>query len=499
MLLSIRGATKSFGPTRALGGVDLEADAGEVHAILGENGAGKSTLMGVLGGAVALDAGQVLLGGQRYAPKGPGQARAAGVAMVHQELSLCPHLSVEENILLGREPGKLGFLDRRAMLAQATAALTAAASARHPFSLATLVRDLSPAERQLVEIARALSEEHCRVLILDEPTSSLGREDVLRLFDRIRAMKERGLLVLYISHFLEEVASIADRFTVLRDGRTVGTGLVKDVPIADLVAQMAGRSLAPVSARAASERGEVVLSVEGLNGAEKPTTASFEVRRGEVLGVAGLVGSGRTELLRAIFGLDPVVRGRVRVGTDEGPASPARRLAQGVGLLSEDRTREGLALTMSIADNLTLSKLEGFGPAGFVLADRQAAAAARWIEVLHVRCTGPAQAVGELSGGNQQKVAVGRLLHHDVQLLLLDQPTRGIDVAAKADVHATIRDLAEKGKAIVLVSDDLKELLGACDRIAVMHKGVLGAARAASEWTEESLLAAAVSAQAGAA
>jgi ribose transport system ATP-binding protein len=292
---------------------------------------------------------------------------------------------------------------------------------------------------------------------------------------------------------------------VLRDGRTVGTGFVADVPIADLVAQMAGRSLASVTARAEraesaeSGRSEVVLSVEGLAGAEKPSSASFEVRRGEVLGVAGLVGSGRTELLRAIFGLDPVVRGRVRVGTDEGAASPARRLAQGVGLLSEDRAREGLALTMSIADNLTLSKLGGFGPAGFVLAERQAAAAARWIEVLHVRCTGPAQSVGELSGGNQQKVAVGRLLHNDVEVLLLDQPTRGIDVAAKADVHAAIRDLAEKGKAIVLVSDDLKELLGACDRIAVMHKGVLGSARASAEWTEESLLAAAVGAKAGAA
>jgi ribose transport system ATP-binding protein len=495
VLLSIRGARKAFGPTVALDGVDIEASEGEVHAILGENGAGKSTLMNVLGGGIALDAGVVLLGGRPYAPKDPGQARDAGIAMVHQEVMLCPDLSVAENILLGREPSKFGVLARGAMRARAQAALEAAAGAGS-FPPETLVRDLAPAERQLVEIARALADEGCRVLILDEPTSSLGRADVERLFERIRALKSRGLLVLYISHFLEEVERIADRFTVLRDGRTVGAGAVRDTPVTEMVTMMAGRSIAALAPREGRARGDVALAAEELGGVDKPTRASFEVCRGEILGIAGLVGSGRTELLRAVFGLDRTARGRVRVGsgTDTAPASPARRLAQSVGMLSEDRKGEGLALGMSVADNLTLSRLEGFGPAGIVLASRQLRAAERWIEALHVRCSGGAQPVRDLSGGNQQKVAIGRLLHHDVDVLLLDQPTRGIDVAAKSDVHRTMRSLAGRGKAIVMVSDDLSELLATCDAIAVMHRGVLGTARPVAEWTQASLLAEAVGA-----
>jgi ribose transport system ATP-binding protein len=496
-LLSIRGAKKAFGSTLALDGVTIEARAGEVHAILGENGAGKSTLMNVLGGSLSLDAGTIELGGRAFAPRNPRQARDAGIAMVHQELSLCAHLTVAQNIVLGREPTRLGMIQRSVVRERAVRALAIAAGANAP-SPDALVGDLAPAERQLVEIARALADDGCRVLLLDEPTSSLGQDDVERLFDRIRALRQTGLLVLYISHFLPEIEKVADRFTVLRDGRTVGAGVVRDTPMTDVVTLMAGRAagrtVETAAPRVAQRSEAVALAVRALAGQKRPVSASFELHRGEVLGIAGLVGSGRTELLRAIFGLDPVASGSVEVGADAGVGSPARRLRQGVGMLSEDRKGEGLFLALSVADNLTISRLAGFGRAGLVFASRQRHAAREWVSRLGVRCRDVGQPVGDLSGGNQQKVAIGRLLHHDVNVLLLDQPTRGIDVVAKAEVHAAIRDLAGRGKAIVLVSDDLAELLGACDRIAVMHRGVLGAARATSEWTQATLLAEAVGA-----
>jgi ribose transport system ATP-binding protein len=284
------------------------------------------------------------------------------------------------------------------------------------------------------------------------------------------------------------VKEIADRFTVLRDGRTVGTGDVKEVQISDLVATMTGKPVSQLFPRSKRTPGDVVLACADVAGSTRPARASFELRRGEVLGLAGLVGAGRTELLRALFGLDPMAGGSVVAFGRPGAASPAERIAQGFGMLSEDRKGEGLALTMSLADNLTLSKL-----VGLVRASWQASVAARWVERLAIRCRDVWQPVRDLSGGNQQKVALGRLLHQDAEIFLLDQPTRGIDVAAKTEVHRLIDELAVRGKAILLVSDDLSELRGVCDRIAVMHRGVLGAARPASEWTEASLLAEAVS------
>jgi ribose transport system ATP-binding protein len=491
--LVARSVRKSFGATVALDGVDLEARAGEVHAVLGENGAGKSTLMAILGGAEAPDAGSVTLLGRPYAPRSPAQARDAGVAMVHQELSVCPHLPVAANVMLGREPTRRGFIDRRALRARAATALAAAASPERARSLPLDARvgDLSLADRQLVEIARALADEGCRVLILDEPTSSLGRDEVRVLFERIAAMRQRGICILYISHFLEEVREIADRFTVLRDGLTVKTGAVSDVQVADLVAAMAGTGASSRSPSSHAERtpGDVVLACEDLAGRARPVRASLELRCGEILGIAGLVGAGRTELLRVLFGLDPATSGSMRVLGRSGPASPARRIAQGVGMLSEDRKGEGLALGMSIADNLTLSKI---GPV--VRPTWQRGVAARWVERLGIRCRDVEQAVVDLSGGNQQKVSLGRLLNDDAQILLLDQPTRGVDVGAKAEIHALIEEMVARQKAVLLVSDDLSELRRLCDRIAVMHRGVLGPARPATEWTEESLLSAAAGA-----
>jgi ribose transport system ATP-binding protein len=486
-LVSARGVRKAFGPTVALAGVDFEVEAGEIHALVGENGAGKSTLMKVLSGAHRPDSGEVILAGEAYRPRDPNMARQLGVAMVYQELSLAPHLSVEDNVLLGIESTfPLGLLKRRATRRRVEEALGPLGHGEiHPTSR---VRELSPAARQLVEIARGLAQEPCRVLILDEPTSSLGGDDVGRLFELIRRLAGRGMAVIYISHFLEEVREVADRVTVLRDGRTVGTGSVSELETSDIVRMMVGREVGELYPRSRRPEGDTILELQALAGMHKPESASLTLRRGEVLGIAGLVGAGRTELVRALFGLDPIRRGRIRVGAYIGPRSPTERWRQGVGFLSEDRAGEGLALSMSVADNLTLSKLKGLGPGPIVLPWRQDEAARIHIESLEIRCREPGQPVSELSGGNQQKVALGRLLHHDVDVYLLDEPTRGIDVGSKVRIYRLIDELAVEGKAVLMVSSYLPELLGVCDRIAVMCRGRLGRARWATELDERMVL-----------
>ncbi|HEY8040802.1 MAG TPA: sugar ABC transporter ATP-binding protein [Polyangiaceae bacterium] len=491
--VALRDLRKSFGSTRALDGVELEARAGEVHAVLGENGAGKSTLMKVLAGVVAPDAGSVTVDGAPWTPRGPADARARGLAMVHQELALCPHLDVAANVALGIEPARLGVVRGRDLERLVVDALGRAFGDR-AVDPGVRVSELSVADRQLVEVARALATARAaggalRVLVLDEPTSSLGAADVERLFALVRDLAAAGTTILYVSHFLEEVARIAGRFTVLRDGRTVGAGEVGATSMDAIVRMMAGRDLGEAFPRSARTPGEVILSARELGGAHLPLEATFELRRGEVLGIAGLVGAGRTELLRAIFGLDPVRRGEIRVGVALGPASPARRLAQGVGFASEDRKGEGLATSLSVADNLVLSHL---GPSGFGMPRRAREAAARFIAQLGIKCAGPDQRVVELSGGNQQKVQIARLLHHDVDVLLLDEPTRGIDVASKAQIAELVDRLAARGKAVLLVSSWLPELLGMADRIAVMRRGRLGPARPADRCDEASLLREAV-------
>jgi ribose transport system ATP-binding protein len=484
-----RGIGKRFGAARALEGAELSARAGEVHAVIGENGAGKSTLMKVLSGAVVPDEGSMLLDGQPFAPRRPSEARDRGVAIVYQEPLLCRDLTVAENVLLGVEPTRVGFVRRREAELRAERALELVRTPEQThLRPRALVKHLTPSERQLVAIARALAQAECRVLILDEPTASLTREDSERLFSVIRRLKEQEITVLYISHFLEEVEKIADRYTVLRDGRTVASGEVSKTSRSELVASMAGKRVEELFPRSLRTPGAVVLSVEALAGKRLPKSATLELRRGEVLGVAGLVGSGRTELLRAIFGLDPVVRGTVRVAGFSGLASPTERLAQGVGLLSEDRKHEGLAESLSIAENITLSKLESLGPFGLVRPSLRRRVAESFIERLGIRCRDPEQRVAQLSGGNQQKVAFARLLYHDVDVFLLDEPTRGIDVGSRSAVYRVIDELAARGKAVLMVSSYLPELLGIADRIAVMTRGQLGPARPAGERTEHELL-----------
>jgi ribose transport system ATP-binding protein len=481
----MRGVCKSFGATAALAGVDLRVAPGEVLAVVGENGAGKSTLMKVLAGVVRPDAGTMLLDGAAYAPRSPRDARSAGVAMIHQELALAPHLTVADNVLLGVEPAGWGLLRRRVMRDATRAAL--AELGRPDIDPAAVVASLSIADRQVVEIARAVAVG-CRVLVLDEPTSSLTTEDVRHLEALVKRLRNRGHAILFISHVLEEVRCFADRVTVLRDGATVGGGVLASLDDATIVQWMVGRPVTDLYPRSPRAPGAVVLEVAGLAGRRLPQAASLVLRRGEVLGIAGLVGAGRTELVRAIFGLDPVRAGAVRVAAHGGRASPARRWAQGVGMVSEDRKVEGLALDLSVADNLTLSRLGGLGLPGFVGAGRQAAAARRWLDPLQIRCRDVAQPVAALSGGNQQKVALARLLHHEVDVLLLDEPTRGIDVGAKARIYAVIDELASRGRAILLVSSHLPELLGVCDRVAVMRRGVLGPARPVGEIDERSVM-----------
>jgi len=486
--LEMRGIGKRFGATVALAEVDFDLGRGEVHALLGENGAGKSTLVKILSGALKPDQGEMRLSGRPYHPADPLEGRRDGVSMIYQELNLAPHLSVEENVFLGREDRRAGFLRRRESRRRVAETL---AFLGHPeIALDLPVRRLSVGARQVVEISRAILD-HSRVLVMDEPTSSLTREDTERLFSVIRKLRDEGVSIIYISHFLEEVQAVADRYTVLRDGRRVGTGMIAEATLDDLIQLMVGRKMTDLFPRVGHPRGEPVLRFDGLQSARMAGPVSLDLRRGEIVGLAGLIGAGRTETLRAVFGLDRAIRGRLEIaGRPAGPGFPWRRIAAGVGLLSEDRQGEGLALGRSLTDNITLSRFGPYRRRPFLSLRRRRQAAARWVENLRIKARGPDQRAGALSGGNQQKVALARLLHQDADILLLDEPTRGIDVQSKSQIYAWMADLAARGKAIVFVSSYFPELLGVCDRIAVFHRGQCVALRPAGEWTDESLMTA---------
>ena len=494
--LEMAGIAKRFGATVALDAVDLRVDRGEVLALVGENGAGKSTLMKVLSGAVCPDGGRIAIDGTPFQPEDPLAAREAGVAMIYQQSNVVPDLTVEANLILGVECHRLGFITRAAHRSRIRAVL---ARLGHPeLPLDARAAALSPGDRQLLEIARALLTD-ARVLVMDEPTSSLGLAEIARLFEIIEGLSREGVAVVYISHFLEEVQRVADRYVVLRDGRVVGEGPTAETTVADLVELMIGRRLPemfPVTARAP---GAPVLCLDGVGTGGRASRIDLTLRRGEILGLAGLVGAGRTELLRAVYGLDPIVSGRVTVAGYSGRKRlPADRLVQGIGLLSENRQAEGLALGLSVGHNMLLSHLTPFARWGWLRTGQMRRAVERWMGELGIHAAGADQAIRELSGGNQQKVAFARLLHHDVDVLLLDEPTRGIDVASKAQIYDWIGRLAGRGKAIVLVSDHVPELLGVCDRIAVMHRGRLGPPRPAADWTEHDILTVATSGEAAA-
>lgn len=493
--LDMRDVRKRYGATIALNGVDLKVAPGEVHAVLGENGAGKSTLMKILAGAVQPDSGFIAVDGRPVALRHPREARNFGVAMIHQELCVAPHLSVEANLALGAEDHALGVLRMRDLRSRATGAFSRLG--RPDIRLHARVGSLAPGSRQIVEIARALVRD-ARLLILDEPTSSLGLHEISRLLDVIATLKSQRVSVIYISHQLDEVMQVADRFTVLRDGRVIRSGEMRQTTGAELVECIVGEQTSDLSqhpSRGSTGGSAPGLVIRGVSGRTLPADANLRLSPGEVLGIAGLVGSGRTELLRAVFGLDLLYRGDVVVGGRPiRKPTPARMLRHGVGLLSEDRAHEGLALNMSVAANVTLGGLADVSSRlGVINGRAEREAACRLIDVLQIRTRTVSQPVRELSGGNQQKVALARLLHRDVQCILLDQPTRGIDVAARAQIARVIGKLAAVGKSIIVVSDSASELLEMCDRVAVMRRGRLVATRRSNEWDVQSLLHACMS------
>lgn len=494
--LRLDAVVHRFGATLALDGASLEVRPGEVHALLGENGAGKSTLLAIVGGLLRPAAGVLEVDGTAYAPRSPRDARARGIALIHQELSLFPHLSVAENVLLGSEPASRGGLFDREEARRRTREVLVEFG--HPeIDPDALVGRLPVGARQVVEICRAIAAR-ARILLMDEPTSSLPRGDVERLFGVVRRLAAAGVAVVYISHFLEETRAVATSYTVLRDGRTVGRGALSEATNDQIIALMVGRTVGEIFPRRAPPPAagtQEALAVEGL-AAPGVREASFSLRRGEVLGVFGLMGSGRSEMVRALFGLDRPASGRVVLGDRERTldATPASRLADGVGYLSEDRKGEGLALPLSVADNVTLTRLGSCSRGGVLDLALQRRQAAYRAAALEVRYRGPEQPVRTLSGGNQQKVAFARLLHQDADVLLLDEPTRGVDVASRAQIYEAVAGAAAAGKAVLMVSSYLPELLGVCDRIAVMSRGRLSPARPVGEWTPEAALEAAIGA-----
>ncbi len=483
---------KSFGPTIALDGVDLELRRGEVHALIGENGAGKSTLMNIIAGSLRPDAGTMEIQGEIYSPSNPLDARTHGIALIHQELSLCPHLSVAENVLMGIEPSRMGWLERDKLMTRTNEVL-------RTFHHADIrpekrVGDLSVAARQIVEISRAIAA-HARIILMDEPTSSLQRDDVGHLFKLIGKLSAEGISVIYISHFLEEVRQISDRFTVLRDGRSVATGDIATVGDDELIAKMVGRAQQNLFPVRSSSPGETILDVRNLSSPPLLKNATFELRRGEILGIAGLMGSGRTPLLRTIFGLDRPESGTITVNKKSLPnrrSTPSMRLIEGLGYLSEDRKGDGLTLNQSISDNVTVTRFDSCSRWGWLDLGAQRKQAEKLVNALKIRTHGVQQEVGALSGGNQQKVIVARLLHQDADVLLLDEPTRGIDIGSKAQVYETIAACAAQNKAVLMVSSYLPELFGMCDRLAVMSRGKLSEVKPIGEWTPESVLQAAI-------
>ena len=493
--LRLTGIAKRFGPTVALDEASLLVCPGEVLALIGENGAGKSTLLSCLAGLLRPDHGAMEVGGTAYAPASPRDARERGIALIHQELSLFPHLTVAENIFVGAQPSRGPFFDRAAARRHTREVL---AGFGHPeIDPDVRVDHLPLPARQVVEICRAIAAR-ARVVLMDEPTSSLQRTDVERLFATIRRLAATGVAVVYISHFLEETREIADSYTVLRDGRTVGGGALAATTNDELIAQMVGRTVdALFPRRPPAGSPETLLEVRDLVALPGVKGASFEIRRGEVLGVFGLMGSGRTETVRALFGLAPAAAGTVRLRGRDTPArgsTPAARLAQGLGYLSEDRKGEGLALPLSVADNLTVTRLSACTRAGILDRVRQREHAQTWVTALGVKAHTPAQPVRTLSGGNQQKVALGRLFHQDADVLLLDEPTRGIDIGSKAQIYEAVAAVAGRGKGVLMVSSYLPELLGMCDRLAVMSRGRLSPARPVGEWTPASVMEAAIGA-----
>jgi ribose transport system ATP-binding protein len=469
MLLALEGIQKRFGGVQALSDGNLSVDAGEAHLLLGENGAGKSTLMKIVAGMHQRDSGRMLWQGREVHLNTPADAAAIGIAMVHQESLLAPHLTVAENIFLGREPRRpLGWVDRGEMLERAARLIE-----EHHFPLRAewRVEKLSPAAKQLVEICRAI-QHGSSLLIFDEPTSSLSNAETQEVFRIVRTLRERKMGVIYITHRLEELRAVGDRVTILRDGRTVRTGALQEMSTDEIIHNMVGREVSAIYRRDPIPPGEELLRVEHLRRRGKLDDISFALRAGEIVGMAGLIGAGRTELCRAIFGLDPIDSGVVFVsGQPARIRSPREAVTAGIALLTEDRQKTGLALRLPIASNVTLANVGGISHLGVLDLAAEDRATAESIARLRIRAASGKQLVGRLSGGNQQKVVIAKWLFRNTKIFLFDEPTRGIDVGAKAEVFEVMGTLARSGAAVLMVSSEMPELLQVADRILVMRQG----------------------------
>jgi ribose transport system ATP-binding protein len=485
-LFELKGISKQFPGVKALDDVSFAVWPGEVHMLLGENGAGKSTLMKVLCGAYTADAGTFYSKGEQVEIRSPADARRFGIAVIFQEFSLVPYLDIAQNIFLGREFGGPlpGLLDRRRLYAEARKVLDLIGLDLDP---RTPVHRLGVAQQQMVEIAKALSQD-ARILVMDEPTAALSDRETERLFALMRELQGRGVAIVYISHRMAEVFALGDRITVLRDGKKVGNALPGETCPDELVRMMVGRTVDMSYPRRFNEPGEVVLDVKGLSAANGIEDINLTVRAGEIVGLCGLVGSGRTEVARAIFGADRVTSGEVRVFGRARQGGPDTAAAAGIALIPESRKAEGLALIRTVGDNLVLAGLRKLFPNGLFQPGRARRAADELIGRLRIATPSAAQTAGLLSGGNQQKIVIGKWLAADARLFLFDEPTRGIDVGAKAEIFALIDGLVANGAAVLMISSEQAEIVHVCDRAYVMRDGRIVGELARSELSEENIV-----------
>jgi ribose transport system ATP-binding protein len=490
-ILVAAGLRKAFPGVQALDGVDIDVRRGEVHVLVGENGAGKSTLVRILSGIYQPDGGRVTLDGEQVAFRAPHEALQAGVATVHQEFNLCTHRTVAENVFLGREHRHFGLLDRRRRNRETVELMGQLDIKLDPNAR---IKDLGIAERQLVEILKALAVGQFRLVIMDEPTAALSRHEIEALFRMITALRDRGVGVIYISHRLEEIEQVGDRVTVFRDGKRIVTAPVGELSTDDVIERMVGRPMEQLFPDRDIAPGEPVLEVTDLSlRSGRARNVSLSVRRGEVLGLFGLIGAGRTETIRALLGVEARESGNVSVlGHRERITSPRRALQLGLGIAPEDRKRDGIFAHLSVAQNISVASLQSLSTGPFVTPKAMQRAAARFVESMRIATPNTSIAIEKLSGGNQQKCIVARLLAADTEVLLLDEPTRGIDVGARQAVYELINDLAARGKAIVMVSSDLPEVVGMCDRVMVFRKGVVSAEFQRPDLSEQAIMHAAV-------
>jgi len=486
LLLEVKDLSKEFPGTRALNNVRLDVRRGEVHGLCGENGAGKSTLMNIVGGVFPATGGSMIFDGKAFNPRNPKDSQDSGISFVHQELCLCPHLSAAENIFIGRLPNKGGKINFKKLYEDADAVLQTLDA---NFSSKTLVSNLTVSEQQLVEIAKAVSL-NCKLLILDEPTSSLTDKETVKLFQVVKELKKKGISTLFISHRMKEVFEICDRVTVLKDGSYVGCMNISEITHEDVIRAMVGRDLGDLYPDKSSkiEEDKFLIKVENLSG-DGFENIGFTLKKGEILGFAGLVGAGRSEVMRGLCGIDPIKSGEIYLNGKKQRFKRYRdAVKKGICYLTEDRKNSGLFLQMSIAKNIASANLEAVSKYGWIVKNREYSMSEKYVKALSIKIPGLSYPISNLSGGNQQKCLIGKWLSTDPKVIIMDEPTRGIDVGAKREIHNLLRALCEQGVGVIIVSSELPEIIGVADRVAVMHEGKLAGFLQGENISEENIM-----------